>query len=888
MCGFNAFYSTKSAFSGLLFLILAINYYFWADNPTNPEFYLHATQMNLNHIDHRTLTPAISPEDVASLEKACTLMGLAGYYLLQSSSSFVSSENTELLLHSFVNPAYVGSRLPSNEILVDLVMQKLEADLSTTPVHFEITTLNNGSESSRINTFLTKSDKLPGILAIFFKGEEPFTPGQMEGLEFVYNLICDSVQKKRTIELLEHEKTRYGYLFSATPEAIIILDKDNCIEEANPGFVQLFQYSKNQLIGKEVDTLIAPGKLNEEAVLLSQSNWRGVQVSVETKRQRRDGTLCDVMVTGVPFYHADGQMRVFGIYRDISERVKAETQKQERIEFIEYIGGLSSAFINTDISSIDSLIAQALKKVGKSHFAERAYLVMLNEDRSRLEFTYEWAEDARFSHRNTLAHLAVDEIAEYIKCLESGSIFNLSRNDVGKIKGTDNLESFFDLQNVESLLHIPLFFEHEFLGFIGFDTYSRPIHWESQIVNSLRLTGQILVNALLRKQTEQNLNSALLQAKSSDNLKSAFLAGVSHEIRTPMNHILGFIDLLAEDDISESDKMEFIGIMKKSGMDLLRLIDNVIELALIDSGQIKLRKEPCDLNRFMESLVNDAGIMKASLNRDNVKIKLKVDISSGNQIILTDEYRLWQIMNNLISNALKYTLEGTVEIGFSHTAVNTVMFYVSDTGIGIPQEEQQVVFERFHRLDNGIFRSYTGAGLGLSISQGLASLFNSKIALNSQPDKGSSFRFNIPFIAYEVPQLISPLIMHGSGMYDWSGKTALIVEDDPVNVRFLTVLLLKTNIDLLYAADGKEAVELVQSAQVDIVLMDMNLPVIDGYEATRQIKKLRPGLPVIAQTAHALSEDREHCLEVGCNEYLSKPIDKPKLYATIDRFLFPN
>lgn len=844
--------------------------------------------MNLNQIKDNTLISNIPPEDIASLENICTLMGLDGCYLMNSSNNSEPSGNMGLLLHSYLNPAYSVSRLPSDEILIDLVVKKLQTNSFSDFVQFECDARNNGSESFRMNTFVAKSDKLPGIVALFFHAGGPFTSGQMEGIEFIYNLICDSVQQKRTIELLEYEKIRYRHLFSAGPEAIVMLDKNNCIEDANPGFVELFQYPKSQLIGKEIDALIAPGKLHDEAVLLSQSNWNGVQVSVETKRQRRDGTLCDVIVMGVPFYHTDGQLRVFGIYRDISERVEAEKQQQQRIAFIEYIGGLSSALINTDISNIDLLIAQALQMVGQSHFAERAYLAMLNEDGRRLEFSYEWAEDERYSHRNTLAYIAVDEIAEYLKCLESGSIFNISRSDVGKIKGTDNLEMFFDLQNVESLLHIPLFLEHKFLGFIGFDTYSRPIRWEPQIVNSLRLSGQILVNALSRKRAEQDLNMALIQAKSSDNLKSAFLAGISHEIRTPMNHILGFIDLLAEDDISDDEKREFVGIMKKSGMDLLHLIDNVIELALIDSGQIKLRKDPCDLGRFMESLAEDAASLKKSLKRDNVKIKLKVDRSSGNQIILTDEYRLWQVMSNLISNAIKYTLEGVVEIGFSFTAVNTILFYVNDTGIGIPQEEQQVVFERFRRLDNGIFRSYTGAGLGLCISQGLASLFNSKITLNSQPDQGSSFGFSIPFVAYEAPQPVLPTLMQDSGMYDWSGKTVLMVEDDPVNMRFLTVLLLKTKVDLLYAADGKEAVELVQSTPVDIVLMDMNLPVMDGYEATRQIKALRPGIPVIAQTAHALSEDRKHCLEAGCNEYLSKPIDKHKLYTIIERFLYPN
>ena len=822
--------------------------------------------------------------DMASLENICTMMGLFGFCLMQS-SRFGVDKNRKYSLHRYINPDYDSSGFPSDEALFDLAMKKLEASSSSDPVCFEFEVQHNASETFSINVFITKSEKFPDVIALFFKIDGSFTTAQIEGLRSVYELTCALLQQNKTIRVLEHEKTKYHHLFKASPEAIVMLDKNNCIEDANPGFVSLFQYSKSQLMGKEVDALLAPGKLHEQAVLMSQSNWKGVQVSVETKRQRRDGTLCDVLVMGVPFYHSDGELRAFAIYRDISERVKAESQNQQRLAFIEYVGGLSSALINTDISNIDTLIAQALQKVGKSHFAERSYLVMLNEDGSKLEFTHEWAMDEKYAHRNTLAYMDVDEVSNYIVCLKGGHIFNVSRNEVGKIQGTGDLELFFDLQNIESLLHIPLFSEHTFLGFLGFDTYSRPIHWEPQIVNSLRLSGQILVNALSRKHTEQELNRALLQAKSSDKLKSAFLAGISHEVRTPMNHILGFIDLLSEDDISESDKKEFVGIMKKSGMDLLHLIDDVIELALIDSGQVELRRNPCDLSRFMESVMVEAEGLKSFLRRTNVQLVLTMDKALDNQIILTDEYRLRQILKNLLSNALRYTPDGKVEVGFTLTAHDTIVFHVNDTGIGIQQDKQKVIFERFYRLNNGMMKIYSGAGLGLSISQGLAALFNSNITLHSQVGKGSSFSFSIPLVAYEAPLPVQPVDMNGSIMYDWSGKTALLVEDDPVNMRFLTVLLLKTNINLLHASDGLEAIDLVKTTPVDIILMDMRLPVMDGYEATRQIKQLMPAIPVIAQTAHALREDKKNCLEAGCDEYMAKPIDKHRLYAMMARFL---
>ncbi len=841
--------------------------------------------MNVNAINPEAILANLFRDELVPLEKVCSILGLHGFCIMHGDFSQTQDADGKII-HRFVHPACDPSHLPSDEILYNQIRRAIanKGKSATGPVCLEVEQQSD-ARAFHSAVFIPQIKDLPGFFALFCKMGGPFLAGELEGIQSVYELAQTSMAQKKTIEVLEREKIKYRHLFSASPEGIVMLDKNNCIIDVNPEFERLFQYSKDFLIGKEVDDLLAPGKLYEEAKQLSQSNWRGVDVAVETKRQRRDGTLCDVLVMGVPFYHANGQLQVFAIYRDISDRVKATTQKQQRLAFIEYISGLSSELINTDVKNIDALIMQALQNVGKSHFAERAYLAMINEDGSKLEITHEWAEDMRYAYLNKLPYIIIAEVKEYLKLLEAGVIFNLSREDVGKVKGSADLEFFFDLQNIETLIHIPLFLEHSFHGFIGFDTYSRPVKWEEQSVNSLRLTGQILVNALARKTTEETLNSALIQAKSSDNLKSAFLAGISHEIRTPMNHILGFIELLAEDDITESEKSEFVGIMKKSGMDLLHLIDDVIELAMIDSGQVDIRKEPCELNRFMESLLVKAEGIKSSLHRSDVQIKLYADGTLRNQVILTDEFRLRQILTNMMSNALKYTLEGMVEIGFSRLVNDKIEFYVNDTGIGIQKEEQEVIFERFRRLENGLSRSFAGVGLGLSISQGLASLFNSKITLDSQPGKGSSFRFSIPFVAYEAPRIISTKVLNGSPMYDWSGKTALMVEDDPVNMRFLTVLLLKTNINLLYASDGREAVEMAKTSPVDVVLMDMNLPVMDGYEATRQIKRFKPELPVIAQTAHAMNDDRDNCLNAGCDEYMTKPIDKYRMYSLIEQFL---
>lgn len=373
--------------------------------------------------------------------------------------------------------------------------------------------------------------------------------------------------------------------------------------------------------------------------------------------------------------------------------------------------------------------------------------------------------------------------------------------------------------------------------------------------------------------------------KSSDTFKSAFLAGISHEIRTPMNHILGFLDLLSEPDISASEKADFMKIMKSSGMKLLHLIDDVIELGFIDSGQVTIREEKCNLNLFMESLFDEAERLRASLPEKNVCLKLNLNNKTDQRFILTDEIRIRQIMNNLVSNALKFTLEGEVEIGYRIKDDEKIEFYVRDTGIGIAPVDQEVIFERFKRLENGLYGSSAGVGLGLSICQGIASLLDSEILVSSAPGKGSTFSFMIPLVRSEDPVQVKPPEVAGNYAYNWSGKTVLIVEDDLVNLRFLTILLAKTHIHMLYASDGKQAVEMVEKLPVDLILMDMNLPVMNGYESTRKIKKLRPELPIIAQTAHAMRGDRLECLQAGCDEYLAKPLEMDKFYTMVNRFL---
>ncbi|MBK9356020.1 MAG: response regulator [Bacteroidales bacterium] len=745
--------------------------------------------------------------------------------------------------------------------------------------------VNGQLQSVRYDAFPIVVNHVPKLVAIAFKSAQDFTGEDEYLIASALRLIGHSLILQTRVDELLISKTRYTRLFESAPEAIAMVDHDNYIIDVNPEFEHMFLYRREDIIGKKIDELIAPRHLLKEAMQFTKTNWEGGRIAVETQRIRHDGKLIDVSVLGVPFIEGDGNLCIYGIYRDISERKKSEKQKISRIAFIEYMSRLSSDLINMKIDEIDQNIRQAIETVARFFAAERSYLVMISDSLDSVKIIYEWTCDERFSHLSRQPVIYLNELPEYFSRLKSGQISNMQRTDHEVTDGPDNLAFFFDLLSIESVVHIPLFIDHEFKGFIGFDTFSRPEYWDEQVINSFKLTGQILINAQERRFKEVAIKDALQKAESSDKLKSAFLAGISHEVRTPMNHILGFIELMNEPYISTDERDEYLEIMKSSGMHLLRLIDDVIELAMIDSGQVGINETPCEISRFMESLLVEAEGVKAAMNRSGVALNLRIPPECRTLILNTDEIRLRQILWNLLMNAIKFTPRGKIEFGLNFTEFNRIEFYVSDTGIGIDENDLQVIFERFRRVENNFSRQFGGAGLGLSISQGLAFLFGSSIKVQSSKETGSIFSFSIPYVLHSQEPASRKKLNGEVRNYTWEGKSILMVEDDPVSMRFLTVLLLNTGANLFYASNGEEALLLLEEHKIDVVLMDMQMPVLDGYSATRIIKKRYPGIPVVAQTAHAMKDDKSDCFEAGCDDYIPKPIDKNSLYFKLEQLL---
>jgi signal transduction histidine kinase len=446
---------------------------------------------------------------------------------------------------------------------------------------------------------------------------------------------------------------------------------------------------------------------------------------------------------------------------------------------------------------------------------------------------------------------------------------------------------YSDCQQIERLLRINGFYAMGLMK--GGNLYGVVLiaTKTNQYIKDLKIIETFLFQAsisLHRKQLENELIRSKEKAEESDRLKSAFLANMSHEIRTPMNGILGMAQLMANQDITAEQRNEYVSLINKNSETLLSLIDDIIDVSKIEAGQLNIHLKSFHLNALLEQINTSTQSGALCKSKKNILMILKKNLPD-NVNIYTDPDRLRQIFVSLLSNALKFTGMGTVEFGYT-LKDKMIEFYVKDTGIGMSIEEQNVIFDRFTQVDDSLTRKFGGSGLGLTISKGLIELLGGQISVISKPLKGSTFYFTIPYIpTFDNPEK-NRQHKQSPASYNWSNRTVLIVEDDKVNFKFLESVFGKTEAKIYHADNGLRAIEIcTEHPEIDIVLMDIQLPEMNGLDATRRIKLFRKELPIIAQTANAYAEDKDKCIAAGCIDYVSKPINIHLLFSKIDQNL---
>ena len=413
--------------------------------------------------------------------------------------------------------------------------------------------------------------------------------------------------------------------------------------------------------------------------------------------------------------------------------------------------------------------------------------------------------------------------------------------------------------------------------------YTRRNFFLSQKLDNERLLV-LDANKNLERTVEERTKELLKakeQAEESDRLKSAFLANMSHEIRTPMNGILGFAELLKEPGLTGKEQQDYIRIIEKSGARMLNIINDIVDISKIEAGLMKLEIQDSNVNEQIQDIYT---FFKPEVEAKGMILSFHTPLPTIEAILKTDREKVYAILTNLVKNAIKYSNTGIIEIGYNKRD-SDLEFYVKDTGIGIPNDRHGAIFERFIQADIPGEWAQQGAGLGLSITKAYVEMLGGKIRVASQVSVGSTFYFTLPYNAVPINEPVVQQIVPSENNDLIRKLKILIAEDDKVSEMLIDKTLKTFGKEIIKARTGVEAIEACKkNPDIDLVMMDIRMPDMGGYDATRQIRKFNKEVVIIAQTAHGLYGDREKAIEAGCNDYIAKPINKAELLLLIQKY----
>jgi PAS domain S-box-containing protein len=400
------------------------------------------------------------------------------------------------------------------------------------------------------------------------------------------------------------------------------------------------------------------------------------------------------------------------------------------------------------------------------------------------------------------------------------------------------------------------------------------------IMGSMNLSRDITSLKML----QNDLLKAKEDAEGSYKLKSNFLANISHEVRTPLNSVVGFSNLLLSDDITREAKAEYIEHINHNSEKLLQIIGDIIDLSRLESSQIEISYEEASINDIVTEVIEEAR-KQIKRNEKAIILTVRKDFKDLSDLIFTDQIWLKRILNHLMDNAIKFTLEGFVELSYSKEGDN-LFFKIKDTGIGINKDNLGHIFEEFRQEINGHQRPFEGLGIGLTLAKEVVERMGGKISVISEKGIGSEFSFIIPFRPAGTNKLKTNSSVNMNQLIDWTSRKCLLVDDNKEVLIYLTRILLDTGIEIITARSGREAIEILKNNPlIDVVLLDMQMPEMNGIEATKEIRAIRKDIPIIAQTAFVFEHDKDIILEAGCDACLIKPIRKDHLLAVMANFI---
>ncbi|MBE0646733.1 MAG: response regulator [Bacteroidales bacterium] len=460
------------------------------------------------------------------------------------------------------------------------------------------------------------------------------------------------------------------------------------------------------------------------------------------------------------------------------------------------------------------------------------------------------------------------------------------RADLDELAASGKIETIGEKARV--WLGIPLQVKSNVIGVFAVQSYTDENAYTENDLTMLEMISQQISISVERKKAESDLRRALEKATESDRVKSAFLANMSHELRTPLNAVIGFSQLIdAETPMDEV--LECLSHIHRGGQHLLEIIEDILNISVLEGGSVEVTKTNIQLLPFLDQINEAVKEEKRKIKKAHLDVRFIQGEEELDIWLLTDKEKLKQILMNLLKNALKFTNEGSVEWGARKDVQENraiLKLWIRDTGIGIPEPVREIIFDIFRQANESHTRTHGGTGLGLSVTRKLTELLGGSIWVESEEGKGSTFHVNIPLEGEMVSEKRKLPVEQPDEKLTLSGKIILVAEDEESNFELMEILLTGKGCHILWAKNGHEAIQLCsEHPEIDLVLMDLKMPIVNGYEATAQIRASNPNLPVIAQTAYAMPSDRQEAMEAGCNDLITKPIKTKELYQTIARWL---
>jgi PAS domain S-box-containing protein len=677
-------------------------------------------------------------------------------------------------------------------------------------------------------------------------------------------VVTDILKHKEYENQIEREKAFLENLYNSTPEAIAITSPFGIISMINREFTNLFGFTSEEAVNKNVNDLIVPDDLKEEAIGIDSLTSRNQKELRQTIRRDKWGKKIHVSLISNAIVINNEIVAHLAIYRDITSE-----RKNQLLQEILY--NISTAALKLlDIKEIYPTIVHELSRIWDTN---NFFIALYDKTSETLSLPFFADEKDNFYEIPTSKTITGWVIRQNKSVL-------LKENDLKVLEETEDIELVGTPCKV--WMGVPLKVEGNIIGVMCLQDYHDENKFSQDDLYVLDFIANQIAIAIQRRIILDNLILARQKAEEAAQSKQLFMSTMSHEIRTPLNEVIGITNLLLQGNPRE-DQMDFIKTLKFSGNHLLTLVNDVLDYNKMESGKIVFEQTQFDLSEFLEE------IMRSYSFRSKAK-HLKFDIIKGNDLPVTvigDPIRLNQILSNLLSNALKFTNKGSITVIVKELSrkgnESRMEFTVTDTGIGIPKDMHTFIFDSFTQAAPDTTRHFGGTGLGLSICKKLIEMQGGSIMIESEPGIGSTFRFIIPFkIQERGGQKQAEIPENYTGL---EGKKVLIAEDNKINFFVANKFLISWGIKVAHAGDGQLAIELLQKEDFDLILMDLHMPVMDGIEATRIIRKSENPrirtIPIVALTAAIMSENHDKIEDLNINDYVLKPFKPHDLFERI-------